>query len=132
MKSYSSLLLVVLGILVVPAVNSIDSLIVFFHQLLGRSMRSLIISSVTFHGVIAAVLTILLVRTLTDPIIEHKLPQRLLTVAALRIYGLSFFLLIIAGRIANIYNEKYFEKLDLSEVNSGGLETAEILYLTMT
>lgn len=127
----SKLLLIVLGILVVPAVNSIDELIMVLHRLLALSIKSLIISSIAFHALIIGVLTIVLVRIFTNSKME-QLPQRLLTLGTLRIYGLSFFLLVIAGRIASVYNEKYLEKLDLSKVDSGGLEMADILYLTIT
>ena len=127
----SKLLLIVLGILVVPAVNSIDELIMVLYQLLGLSIKSLILSSIAFHALIIGVLTLVLARIFTNSKAD-QIPERLLTLGTLRIYGLSFFLLVIAGRIAGIYNEKYLEKRDLSKLDLGGLEMADILYLTMT
>jgi hypothetical protein len=128
---HSKLLFIILGILLVPVVNSIDDLLMGVYRLLGLSIKSLLISSIGFHGLIIGMLTIVMVYILRNSKIEPKLHDGLFKLKTFRIGGVAFLLVILGGGIANIYNGKYLGKMDLSKVDSGGLEMTDILNLTL-
>jgi hypothetical protein len=126
------LLFIILGILLVPVVNAIDDLLMGIYRLFGLSIKSLLISSIGFHGLIIGMLTIVLVYILRNSKIEPKLHKGLFKLKTFRIAGVVFLLVILSGVISNIYNGKYLKEMDVSKVDSGGLEMTDILNLTIT
>lgn len=79
-------LLVIIGIMAIPAINGADRLILFVAQSMDLSIKFIMILSLLFHGLIILLLMIVLIRVLTTS--SHAISERFLSPKALKICGL--------------------------------------------
>lgn len=129
----SKILLILLGTLLIPVINSVDSLLAGLCKLSGLSIKSVLILSTSFHGVIIVLLLVTLYWTISFRNQKSGQSRFLLSRRTLVNWGVISFLILIAGGAINVYIKKYHDEApDLSQIDTGGLTITDIAYLTMT
>jgi hypothetical protein len=129
----SKILLIVLGTLLIPVINSVDSLLAGLYEISGLSIKSGLILSTSFHGLIIVFLLCTVYWTISFRNQRSGQPKVFLSRRTLVNWGAISFLILIAGVAINVYIKKYYDEApDLSQIDTGGLTITAIAYLTMT
>lgn len=128
----SKVLLVVLGTFLIPVLNSIDSLLSGLFKILGLSIKHLLIASISLHGLIIVSLMVGLYWIISSPRKSNKQAKIILSLRALKIWGLTSIILLIASAAFNIYFKLHGDKTpDVSQINDS-FTPFDLANLTMT
>lgn len=130
----SKILLIVLGTLLIPVINSVDSLLAGLYKISGLSIKSVLMLSTSFHGLIIVLLLCTLYWTISFRNQKSGQSTFFISRRTLVNWGVISFLILIAGGAINVYIKKYYDEQapDLSQIDTGGLTITDIAYLTMT
>jgi hypothetical protein len=127
----SKILLVILGTLLIPVIHSVDSLLTGLYNIFGLSIKSLLILSISFHGLII----VCLVSSLYWIFSNQKTEQAKISVSleTLKNWGIISFSILVAGAAVSVYTKMYSDKTpDISQIDSEGLTIENLAYLSMT
>ena len=128
----SKILLIILGVLFIPVINSLDSLLFGFCKMSGLSIKSILMLSILLHGIIIVFVLFILYWIISFRIPESIQPKFSLTQRTLKNWGIISFFILIAGSVINLYVKKYYDEIFyFSKIESEGLTTTEIAYLSM-
>ena len=129
----SRLLLIILGTLLVPVINSFDSLLAGLYKVFGLTIKNLLILSISFHGLIMIGLVSLLYWIISSSNEKNRQVKITLSLTTLKNWGLISFLILVAGAAVNIYFRGHGDETsDISKINTGSLTIFDLAYLTMT
>lgn len=127
----SKLLFIVLGALLVPVVNSIDSLLAGLSKISGLSLKNLLILSISFHGLI--ITSLISVFYWVNSSNKHKDGEVkvLLSLKTLKIGGLISFFIFVAAAAVNLYFKVITDEVtEISQINIGNLTMSDLAYLS--
>lgn len=129
----SKILLIVLGTLLIPVINSFDSLLTGLYKIFGLSIKNLLIASISFHGLISICLIAVLYWIISSPGQSDGQVKIIFSLRALKIWGLTSFIIIISSAAINIYFKLHGDKApDVSQINTDSFTIFDLAYLTMT
>ena len=127
----SGILLVILGALLILVTHSVDSLLAGLHKIFGLSIKSVLILSIYFHGVVLACLLCLLYWTISKRKSEQA--KIFLSLRTLKSWGITLFLILLSGAALSIYMKLYYDKtLDISQFDREGLTIHDLANLATT
>jgi hypothetical protein len=98
----SKVLYLILGVLLIPVLNSVDSLAGGLFKMLGLSVISRFALSLAFQSAIILGLLGILVWIITNWHVE-KPPKTALTLKRFRTYGILFLIILVAGKIVSFF-----------------------------
>jgi hypothetical protein len=127
----SKILLVILGTLLIPVTHSVDSLLTGLYKIFGLSLKSVLILSISFHGLIIACLLTLLYWTISKQISGQR--KIFLSLRTLKSWGIISFVILLSGAALSVYMKLYYDKTpDISQFDKEGLTIHDLAYLTTT
>ena len=127
----SKILLVVLGALLIPVTHSVDSLLAGLYKIFGLSIKSVLLLSISFHGLIIVCLLCLLYWTISNQKSEQA--KIFLSLRTLKWWGMISFLIVITGAALSVYMKLYYDKTpDISQFDKEGLTIHDLAHLSTT
>ncbi len=124
----SNILFFILGVLLVPAINSLENIIFELAKSLFTLLpiKPLLIISILVHGLILISVIILLIRILQ----RNKTPMLNVSHKTLQIIGAVFALLILISSIISLYTKTNFSKeIDLPRIKD--IDMKDFAYLSL-
>ncbi len=126
----SKILLVILGTLLTPVTHSVDILLTGLFKIFGLSLKSVLILSISFHGLIIACLLTLLYWTISKQ--RSGQTKILLSLRTLKTWGIILFAILLSGATLSVYMKLYYDKTpDISQFEKEGLTIHDLASLSM-
>lgn len=125
----SRLLLIILVALLIPVINSVESLLVSLCIVLGLPLKSLFIFSISLQGLSILGLIVLIVAVKA----KRYQPRILLSLQMFRFVGLALLSIMVVAIILNYYIKVNFPRtLDLDQINTTNIDAFDLGYLYFT
>jgi hypothetical protein len=124
----SKLLFLLLGMLIIPVINAVDSLLtdIFRVTFSTLPLKSLLTVSITFHGLILLSLTYILIMIIRQTTVDG--PRVLVSKKTFQTVGISFIIIIVLSRVIHLLvKPEHGDTIDLSKVYYA--DTTDLAYL---
>lgn len=123
------LIFLFLGMLLILVIGAVDNLLTNTFKVAFSilPLKSLLVVSITFHGLILISLIYGIIAIIRSTI--SGIPKVSISLKALKAIGISFILIILLSSALNLYAKTYFnQEIGLSKVY---IDSADLVYLTM-
>lgn len=125
----SRLLLIIIVALLIPVINSVESLLVSLCIVLRLPLKSLFIFSISLQGLLILGLIVLIVAVKA----KRYQPGILLSLQTFRFVGLALLSIMVVAIILNYYIKVNFPRtLDLDQINTTNIDAFDLGYLYFT